>query len=467
MLEDIASKLCTFYDSDMLRIVGIIYFQRISDVRMAGSSLASLRMFEKICGPECFPQITIATSFWSLLQDDESKIGEEREKTLRDDDMFFGKLIKGGAKMKRYADSYEDARDIVESFFERQKDVVLAIQREMVDGRMALVQTSVGQYLNGDLEAVRDKYERTLQELSREYDEAIAEEQDEDTVTTISEEKKVCEERIKQSEVAQKSLLVTYEDMICRQQDLLSQAPSATHRVTSAQEKSARELELEEQLERVQMDHFREMNNARRSKEAEVTGAYLQGYEDRKRMLEQNLADERAGKVTATNNEKMTLGQILSNAFTESFDFIQGATRASSFPQESKQALSLRPKIDLSNARLTKWARQKRALKKAREQKVREPRAHEQPGYREQMPQASLKFSGRSDSYRSQSFQTYAIEQDHYESDESDEYTSEGHYGGYQTIERYPEGTALSERGKLMVAERSKPMILGPKRRHY
>jgi hypothetical protein len=447
VLEDIASKLCTFYDSDLVRIVGIIYFQRISDVRMAGSSLTSLRIFEKICGAACFPQITIATSFWSLLHDDQLSIGEEREKTLRDDDTFFGNLVKGKARMRRYLDSFTSARTLVEEFFENERVVVLAIQKEMVDERMTLAETSVGRYLEGDLLAVREKYERALEDLGREYEEAIAEEQDDDLVTTISEEKKAYEECIKQSEVAQKGLLVTYEDMTRRQQEWLVQLPDSYSGATATEEKSVRETELEEQLERMEMDHFRQMNIARRDKEAELMDAYQEGYESNKRAVEENLRHERAGKEKVQYKPKRnkTLLQLLSIAFAESVDYLQCVTRAASFPLETKQPKVQYPKIDLSNARLAVWARE---------------RARKQAARREQALHASSRPSRPNESYHSQGYTTYELEQaEYYESEGSDEYTLETQSSSYQTVERYPATTRVSEREEVSV--------LGPKRRKH
>lgn len=449
VLDDIASKLCTFYDSDLLRIVGIIYFQRISDVRMAGSSLTSLRIFEKICGAECFPQITIATSFWSLLHNDQLSIGEEREKTLRDDDTFFGSLVKGGARMRRYADSFTSARTLVEELFENERVVVLALQKEMVDEKLALANTNVGRYLEGDLKAVREKYERALQDLGREYDEAIADEQDDDIVTTISEEKKAYEERIKQSEVAQKSLHVTYDDMARRQQEWLDQVSDGPYGPKSRQEKSAREIELEEQLERMEMDHFRQMNVARRDKEAELSDAYYKGYEKSKEAVEENLRHERATKVELQHAPKRnrTLLQLLGVAVAESVEYFAGVTRAASFPLESKQPRLAQPKMDISNSRMAIWA--------AREREY----ARERAARRAQL-RASSKLSEVNETYHSHGYTTYQTEQArYYDSDGSDDYTLQTRNSSYRTVERYPVATRVSKREEVSV--------LGPKRRQH
>jgi hypothetical protein len=443
VLQEIASYLCTFYASDFLRIVGIIYFHRISDPRMAGSSLTSLRIFEKLCGPSCFPRITIVTSFWSFLQDGQMSIGEDREKTLGSEDTFFGTLIKGGAKMKRYEDSHASACSIIEGFFDNGITVVLDIQKEMIDGRKSLAETSVGEYLEGDLLAVREKYERALLQLGREYDEAIAEEQDDDVVTTIAEERKAYEERIELSELTQRSLFITFEDMERQQQDRLREMQDDYPRVTVSSERSAREIELEEQLERMEMDHFRQLNIVRRDKEAELTDAYYQGYDASRKVVLDNLKHERAEKESTQTKPRrqQTLLQLLSIAVAESVHFLQGLPRAASFPQETRTPKPL-PKIDISNTRLTQWARRERSRERAK------------------------KSHGPSQSYKShetsylENYEPQDTEQaEDSDSEDSADYPSDSNTAGYHTIRRSPQTTRVFDQEEVI--ER------GPKRRPH
>jgi hypothetical protein len=88
-------------------------------------------------------------------------------------------------------------------------------------------------------------------------------------MTTISKEKKSYEERIEQSELAQKILSVTFE-MARKQQDWLGDVPDDYPRADMAGCKSARDIEPEEQLEWMEMDHYRQLRIVRRDKEAEL-----------------------------------------------------------------------------------------------------------------------------------------------------------------------------------------------------
>jgi len=51
VLKDVAFFLSQTY-KHTVRLAGIIYLHRITDMRMAGSSLRNLTMFKKLCGDE-------------------------------------------------------------------------------------------------------------------------------------------------------------------------------------------------------------------------------------------------------------------------------------------------------------------------------------------------------------------------------------------------------------------------------
>jgi hypothetical protein len=270
VLEEIVRMLNIFYAEDYLRIVGILYFQRISDVRMSGSSIKSLRIFEKLCGAECFHKVMVVTTFWSLLQNEQEGLGEEREMALRTDPAFFGTLLDSGAHMQRYMDTHQSARTIVDGFLHRPKTVVLSVQKEMVNDGSILAETAVGQFMISDLSAIRKKYERELNRLKEDYDDAIQGSEDEDIVVSMTEERDRLQERIMQSQLAQEPLYMSYEAMTRKQQDLVfARAHDGLAPTDESYKKTTRELELEEQLERAMKDHLRQMNSFRRDTEAE------------------------------------------------------------------------------------------------------------------------------------------------------------------------------------------------------
>jgi hypothetical protein len=186
------------------------------------------------------------------------------------------------------------------------------------------------------------------------------------------------------------------------------------------------------------MDHFRQMNIARRDKEAELMDAYQEGYESNKRAVEESLKHERAaGKEQFQNKSKpnRTLLEQLSIAVAESAEYLHFMTRAGSNPLETKQSKVSFPRIDLSNARITVWARKMARSRAARRE------------------QASLRPPRSNESCHSQNYTNFELEQAEYsESEECDECMLQTPSSSYQTVERYPPITRVSEREEVSVS---------------
>lgn len=85
------------------RLSGIIYLHRISDIRMQGSAFDNLRMFRKLCGANALPNVLLVTTFWDTVSQHE---GDRRERELKSNDEFWGRMVKKGSKMKRWARDY-------------------------------------------------------------------------------------------------------------------------------------------------------------------------------------------------------------------------------------------------------------------------------------------------------------------------------------------------------------------------
>ena len=173
ILKDIALHLIQIYKKNV-KLAGLIYLHRITDVRMQGSALKNLHMFQKLCGEGCLPNIVLATTMWGNLEKSgmDFKAGIERERTLVSDDRFWGRMVKGGSHIVRHDGSAESARDIVSYLLSQRGPVVLDIQRDMVDQHKTLDETAAGQFIQQEHMAVRQRYERDLAELQAEMEEA-------------------------------------------------------------------------------------------------------------------------------------------------------------------------------------------------------------------------------------------------------------------------------------------------------
>lgn len=119
---------------------GIIYLQRISDVRMGGVSARTLRVFRKLCGSDSLKNTVIVTNMWSKEVPEEE---ENRERQLRNDEKFFKPFMDDHATMIRHDNTIESANKIVRQICTNIPSA-LAIQRETVEQRKTLPSTSAG-----------------------------------------------------------------------------------------------------------------------------------------------------------------------------------------------------------------------------------------------------------------------------------------------------------------------------------
>lgn len=74
---------------------------------MEGSALENLNTFKKLCGPEFYPNVILATTFWTEINQDE---GVARERNLQ---KFWGHMLQKGSTMVRLPDSEEESIDLL------------------------------------------------------------------------------------------------------------------------------------------------------------------------------------------------------------------------------------------------------------------------------------------------------------------------------------------------------------------
>ena len=150
------------------RLSGIIYMHRISDVRMGGVSTRNFLMFRNLCGTDAIKNVVLVTSMWGEVS---SKVGAEREAELKSDDLFFKPALSEGARIERYEGSRESARRILQSF-KSCEPTRLLIQKEIVDERKNVAETSAGMELRRELLEQTSRHKKQLEELVDEMSEA-------------------------------------------------------------------------------------------------------------------------------------------------------------------------------------------------------------------------------------------------------------------------------------------------------
>ncbi|KAH0368177.1 hypothetical protein KCU65_g4235, partial [Aureobasidium melanogenum] len=78
VLSEIARILAAQYEIGV-QLKGIIYLQRITDIKMSGSSMKTLQIFQRICGETALTNVLLVTTRWSEI---EESLGASREQDL-------------------------------------------------------------------------------------------------------------------------------------------------------------------------------------------------------------------------------------------------------------------------------------------------------------------------------------------------------------------------------------------------
>ncbi|KAG6379451.1 P-loop containing nucleoside triphosphate hydrolase protein [Boletus reticuloceps] len=208
----IAASFVTSYRAG-IHFTGVIYMQRISDVKVSGSSQQSFRMFQELCGEETYPNVLLVTSMWDTVT---PEVGTSRDQELATKDIFFKPVLEKGAKMMRHDNTRESALGIIRNLVDKPR-VTLRIQREL-GGGVDIMQTSVYRQIRELMlelvaqrqkkldtlmeelaEAERDGDEETQEELQEEVQSAKAELQDaQDKTSKLANEYQVELQRIEE-----------------------------------------------------------------------------------------------------------------------------------------------------------------------------------------------------------------------------------------------------------------------------
>ena len=175
ILREIADWLAQAYQF-RVRLTGIIYLHRITDVRIGGSGMKNLRMFRKLCGERGLGSVVLATTMWSLCPAADAR---RREDQLVHQNDLWKYLVGHGARVFRQDDGAVSGQQIIDYLINRGQPVTLDIQREMVDQGLKLGETGAGREVQEELERLKEKHDKEMREIRQEMEEAIKEKDEE------------------------------------------------------------------------------------------------------------------------------------------------------------------------------------------------------------------------------------------------------------------------------------------------
>ena len=141
------------------KLSGIIYMHRIVDTRIQGTARSSMNMFRRLCGPNYFANVVLATSFWSQIDVSE---GAKRERELCDNDDFWGLLVKRGSKVCRVGYGPREDQKLLLRIAKNKKALIQA-QEEMQSG-VNMAETSAAREVNKNVADWAKIYDERLKE---------------------------------------------------------------------------------------------------------------------------------------------------------------------------------------------------------------------------------------------------------------------------------------------------------------
>lgn len=158
VLEEISKTLTVQYESGM-RLRGIIYLHRITDVKYSGSAIHTFQVLRKICGDEALKNVILVTTRWPEV---DRATGAMRENQLRDE--FWSYMLSRGASMSRFHGT-RDSAVVLASQLLSKDPVILALQQEISLGEKSLDETTAGAYVSDDLVKMKKMYEAEVEQL--------------------------------------------------------------------------------------------------------------------------------------------------------------------------------------------------------------------------------------------------------------------------------------------------------------
>ncbi|KAL4071610.1 hypothetical protein V8B97DRAFT_1961131 [Scleroderma yunnanense] len=139
VLRKIVDWLGTIYRRS-ITLTGVIYTHSISDTHDSGTNQSSFRIFSDLCGAEAADRVRLVTTMWD---DADVESAEALENTLQDGS--WKSLLHAGACYQRFQNTTQSAWEIVLGLGDTKK--TLLVQKELVDMRMKLEQTTSGRHL--------------------------------------------------------------------------------------------------------------------------------------------------------------------------------------------------------------------------------------------------------------------------------------------------------------------------------
>ncbi|ETN44123.1 uncharacterized protein HMPREF1541_10673 [Cyphellophora europaea CBS 101466] len=207
------------------RLSGIVYMHRITDNRIQGSARSSMQMFRRLCGPEYFSNVVLATSFWNSV---DLSVGARRERELYENDDFCGLLSKQGLRIARTGYGVREDRRLLLKIAQN-KTALLEAQKQMQAG-VPPCKTAAAEAVADDLNHWAQIFNKDLEDMRARNREVLAErkrqrrqEYNAQKLAMEEEDRRRQEEDLARIEKQQKAWAARQEARKARQKDQLKE----------------------------------------------------------------------------------------------------------------------------------------------------------------------------------------------------------------------------------------------------
>ena len=145
-----------------MKLSGLLYFHKISDIRLAGTSLKYLGMFEDLCGKKSLQKVILTTTMWD---DVDQETGETREGELQS--TYWLPMMERDSTTSRFKGTRESAFTVIDPLIETANTRFSALlQQELTDMRKKL--SSTGRELLCTMELLLRQREDLLRRIRTE-----------------------------------------------------------------------------------------------------------------------------------------------------------------------------------------------------------------------------------------------------------------------------------------------------------
>jgi len=166
ILEEITKLLAAQYILGF-QLKGVVYLHRITDNKMQGSNMKNLQLFTKLIGEAALSNVVLVTTMWGKVDPKSEGEANNRDSELREE--YWGDMIRKGSSATRFDGSKESAEGIMLQLLGK-KSVVLEVQKELVDQKMPLNQTTAGIFLEPTVHRQEAEFEARVQQLKQELE---------------------------------------------------------------------------------------------------------------------------------------------------------------------------------------------------------------------------------------------------------------------------------------------------------